>query len=113
MQDKDWEQLCMNIYENKCILFLGSEFPVEVQAPDGTKTDTSLSKLLYARIYEEIKELKRQEYLKDEDEDDAEVINERLARYMQKNHANRELSELANDFFKRNTDKNNNLYVKL
>jgi hypothetical protein len=103
----------MNIYENKCILFLGSEFPVEVQAPDGTKTDTSLSKLLYARIYEEIKELKRQEYLKDEDEDDEEVINERLARYMQKNHANRELSELANDFFKRNTDKNNNLYAKL
>lgn len=111
MQDKDWEQLCSNIYENKCILFIGSEFPIEIE--DGERTETTFSKLLYSKIFEEIKQIKRQEYMKDEDEDDEEVINDRLNRYMQKNHGNRELSELANDFFKKNTDKSNNLYAKL
>jgi hypothetical protein len=113
MQDKDWDQLCSNIYENKCILFIGSEFPVEIVGEDNTKTESTFSKLLYGKIFEEIREIKRLEYQKDEDEDDEDLVNERLSRYMQKNHANRELSELANDFFKRNTDKNNNLYAKL
>ncbi len=53
MRKEDWEKLCRNIYEKKCILFLGSEFPLEF--PDGQNTTrTSFSKLLSAKIADEL-----------------------------------------------------------
>jgi hypothetical protein len=56
MKKEDWDKLCRNIYEKKCILLLGSEFPLELVE---NKESTTFSKLLSAQLKEEIQSFDR------------------------------------------------------
>lgn len=51
MTEKEWSKLCRNIYEKKCILMIGSEFPVECK-----ERSTSIFELLFEKLSSEILE---------------------------------------------------------
>lgn len=77
MKKEDWDKLCRNIYENKCILFLGPEFPIKMISGNEVST---FSKLLADKIKKEIK------------------FFERLPAHITNQLEYRELSQLACDY---------------
>lgn len=58
MTDRVWNKLCENIHEGKCILMLGSEFPVEYNKK-GRVAPTSFNKLLFEKIASDVLEAPR------------------------------------------------------
>jgi len=56
MKKEDWDKLCRNIYEQKCILLLGSEFPIEMIEND---QPTTFARLLSEKLKQEIKDFDR------------------------------------------------------
>lgn len=77
MRKDDWDKLCRNIYEGKCILLLGPEFPL---LDTTTNTQTSFSKLLSNLLKSELGEFDR--------------LPDSIAGHMD----DRELSQLACDY---------------
>ena len=49
MTEKEWSKLCRNIYEKKCILMIGSEFPVECN-----DRSTTIFELLFDKLAAEV-----------------------------------------------------------
>jgi hypothetical protein len=58
MTDKVWHKLCENIRDGKCILMLGSEFPVELSEGDRMR-ETTFNKILFEKIASEIPDTPR------------------------------------------------------
>ena len=54
MTESEWSKLCKNIYEKRCVLFIGSEFPVELNR-EGVVSETTFSQLLSEKLEEIIK----------------------------------------------------------
>src|SRR5436190_18698302 len=95
MNQHEWEQLCLNIYERKCILFIGAEFPLEIDDPDsGEKSETTFAKLLSNKISDEIKDYKQKSLEEFGIADSAAVVE----KWFDENISGRELSQLANDY---------------
>ena len=53
MTSNEWIKLCKNIYERRCILFIGSEFPIENRKQDPV-VETNFSDLLSEKLKEEL-----------------------------------------------------------
>src|ERR1700712_70781 len=77
MRKEDWDKLCRNIYEKKCILLLGYEFPLELTADN---VSTSFAKILSAKLKDEL------QYF------------DRLPAFVSNNLEERDLSQLACDY---------------
>ena len=77
MRKDDWDKLCRNIYEGKCILLLGPEFPL---VDTSTNTPTTFSKLSSEFLKEELRQL------------------DRLPAFVADHLDDRELSQLACDY---------------
>jgi hypothetical protein len=58
MTEREWNKLCRNIFERKCILMIGSEFQIEIL--EGiTKKTTTFNELLIKKISEDILQYRR------------------------------------------------------
>lgn len=53
MNEQDWIKLCKNIFEKKCILLIGADFPVEIMEA-GAEKSTSFSGILSGMIVDEL-----------------------------------------------------------
>ncbi len=53
MKDEDWSRLCRTIHQNKCILFIGQEFPV-YHKENGDEKLTNFNKILSKFLISEI-----------------------------------------------------------
>jgi hypothetical protein len=79
MTEREWSKLCRNIFEKKCILMLGSEFPIELNQAN-VKTETTLSELLFQKISTEVSDYSR------------------LPVFYDRNFTQKDLCQLARDF---------------
>ncbi|HTE24177.1 toll/interleukin-1 receptor domain-containing protein [Flavitalea sp.] len=101
MTEREWNKLCRNIFERKCILMIGSEFQIEIQ--DGNiKKHTTFNELLIKKVSEDILQYRRlpEDYSRQIGEKDfCQIVRDFIA-YSDNSHvqAREELETLITDY---------------